>query len=169
MMYLIFFHLVLTRFPLLHFIPAGLSTSWLLIKAFNRRVLLARNNATRTQKVPYLFPSSSGRRRKLAITVPSHFAQSQEVHYVFSMEDSRDAFNIPYDLRIYREVFSCERATQQNAFWKAYNIPKVCSTFALLVDNSDAITQVYSFFEGNALLQNNFVFEIVGRQSCASH
>lgn len=41
------------------------------------------------------------------------------------MEDSRDAFNIPHDLRIFREVFQSERATRENSFWKAYDIPKV--------------------------------------------
>lgn len=41
------------------------------------------------------------------------------------MEDSRDAFNIPHDLRIFKEVFKCERATRENEFWKAYDLPKV--------------------------------------------
>lgn len=53
---------------------------------------------------------------------------AQEVHFLFSMEDSRDAFNIPHDLRIYKEVFKCDRATRENAFWKAYDVPKVRST-----------------------------------------
>lgn len=47
---------------------------------------------------------------------------------MFSMEDSRDAFNIPHDLRIYKEVFKVDRATRENAFWTAYDIPKVCGT-----------------------------------------
>lgn len=47
---------------------------------------------------------------------------------MFSMEDSRDAFKIPHDLKIFREVFSCERATRENDFWKAYDLPKVSFT-----------------------------------------
>lgn len=46
---------------------------------------------------------------------------------MFSMEDSRDAFNMPNDLRIYKEVFNVDRATKENAFWTAYDISKVCS------------------------------------------
>lgn len=41
------------------------------------------------------------------------------------MEDSRDAFKIPHDLKIFKEVFQCERATRENEFWKAYDLPKV--------------------------------------------
>ncbi|CAM9207199.1 unnamed protein product [Ectocarpus sp. 8 AP-2014] len=52
----------------------------------------------------------------------------KEIHFLFSMEDSRDAFNIPHDLRIYQEVFKCERATRENKFWKAYDLPKVVET-----------------------------------------
>ncbi|CAN0247502.1 unnamed protein product [Scytosiphon promiscuus] len=49
----------------------------------------------------------------------------KEIHFLFSMEDSRDAFKIPHDLRIFKEVFQCERATRENEFWKAYDLPKV--------------------------------------------
>lgn len=45
------------------------------------------------------------------------------------MEDSRDAFKIPHDLKIFKEVFSCERATRDNDFWKAYDLPKVSLNF----------------------------------------
>lgn len=53
---------------------------------------------------------------------------NQEIHFLFSMEDSRDAFKIPHDLKIFKEVFSCERATRENDFWRAYDLPKVTVT-----------------------------------------
>eukprot|EP00903_Cladosiphon_okamuranus_P011628 g10937.t1 len=52
----------------------------------------------------------------------------KEIHFLFSMEDSRDAFKIPHDLKIFKEVFSCERATRDNDFWKAYDLPKLVGT-----------------------------------------
>lgn len=69
-------------------------------------------------------------RKKLELTplpvrVSVPLSNRQEIHFLFSMEDSRDAFNIPHDLRIYKEVFTCERATRENEFWKAYDLPKV--------------------------------------------
>jgi tRNA(Arg) A34 adenosine deaminase TadA len=44
--------------------------------------------------------------------------------YFFSHEDSRDAFAIPHDLRILKEVFRLEPAgyARQNAFWIARSI-----------------------------------------------
>lgn len=45
-------------------------------------------------------------------------------YYFFSFEDSRDAFGIPHDLEILKEVFGVEngeyRAT--NAYWSSYSI-----------------------------------------------
>ncbi|CAB1115930.1 unnamed protein product [Ectocarpus sp. CCAP 1310/34] len=70
-------------------------------------------------KWPPLYPRSSERRQNY---------RACEIHFLFSMEDSRDAFNIPHDLRIYQEVFKCERATRDNKFWKAYDLPKVVET-----------------------------------------
>ncbi|CAM9246123.1 unnamed protein product [Discosporangium mesarthrocarpum] len=45
-----------------------------------------------------------------------------ETYHLFSMERTRDAFNIPHDLKIYKEVFGCERATRTNEFFTAYDI-----------------------------------------------
>lgn len=41
--------------------------------------------------------------------------------YVFSHEESRDAFSIPHDLRIMKELFDVEPGgyRRQNAFWKS--------------------------------------------------
>jgi tRNA(Arg) A34 adenosine deaminase TadA len=45
-------------------------------------------------------------------------------YYFFSYEDSRDAFGIPHDLTILKEVFGVEDGNYRhtNAFWTAYSI-----------------------------------------------
>ena len=46
-------------------------------------------------------------------------------YYFFSYEDSRDAFDIPHDLRILKEVFGVEDGEYRtsNAYWTSYSIP----------------------------------------------
>jgi tRNA(Arg) A34 adenosine deaminase TadA len=46
--------------------------------------------------------------------------------YFFSHEDSRDAFSIPHDLKIFKEVFKLEPGgyAHDNAFWSAHSIRK---------------------------------------------
>ncbi|MCK0177589.1 MULTISPECIES: nucleoside deaminase [Mycobacteriaceae] len=46
-------------------------------------------------------------------------------YYLFSHEDSRDAFAIPHDLKILDEVFGLPPGgyRRSNAFWTAYSIP----------------------------------------------
>src|ERR1700754_5246185 len=46
-------------------------------------------------------------------------------YYFFTYEDSRDAFGIPHDLKILKEVFGLEDGAyrRSNAFWTAYSIP----------------------------------------------
>ena len=48
-------------------------------------------------------------------------------YYFFSHEDSRDAFAIPHDLKILKEVFTLEPGgyNRENAFWKSYSIHKM--------------------------------------------
>lgn len=48
-------------------------------------------------------------------------------YYFFSFEDSRDAFDIPHDLRILSEVFGVDGGEYRasNAFWTAYSIPEL--------------------------------------------
>ncbi|MGJ6125041.1 nucleoside deaminase [Mycolicibacterium sp. Y3] len=50
-------------------------------------------------------------------------------YYFFSHEDSRDAFAIPHDLLILKEVFGLEPGgyRRTNAFWTAYSIPDLVS------------------------------------------
>jgi tRNA(Arg) A34 adenosine deaminase TadA len=45
-------------------------------------------------------------------------------HYFFSHEDSRDAFAIPHDLKILKEVFGLEPGgyRTENAYWKSHSI-----------------------------------------------
>lgn len=48
-------------------------------------------------------------------------------YYFFSHEDSRDAFAIPHDLKILKEVFGLEPGgyRRTNAFWTAYSITEL--------------------------------------------
>lgn len=50
-------------------------------------------------------------------------------YYLFSHEDSRDAFAIPHDLKILKEVFTLEPGgyNAENAFWKSYSIPRLAA------------------------------------------
>ena len=45
-------------------------------------------------------------------------------HYLFGYEDTRDAFNIPHDLKILSEVFRIENGdyARENAFWRSRSI-----------------------------------------------
>ena len=53
-------------------------------------------------------------------------------YYFFSYEDSRDAFAIPHDLRILKEVFGVDDGGYQrsNAFWSAHSIPDLVESEA---------------------------------------
>jgi tRNA(Arg) A34 adenosine deaminase TadA len=48
-------------------------------------------------------------------------------YYFFSYQDSRDAFAIPHDLTILKEVFGLDDGgyRRSNAFWTAYSIPEL--------------------------------------------
>ncbi len=48
-------------------------------------------------------------------------------YYFFSYEDTRDAFNIPHDLKILQEVFKIEDGNyaRQNAFWTCQSLSKL--------------------------------------------
>ena len=50
-------------------------------------------------------------------------------YYFFSYEDSRDAFAIPHDLKILKEVFGLEPGgyRKNNAFWNCFSIPEMVS------------------------------------------
>jgi tRNA(Arg) A34 adenosine deaminase TadA len=46
-------------------------------------------------------------------------------YYLFSYEDTRDAFEIPHDLAILEEIFRCPDGAyaHANAYWKSYYLP----------------------------------------------
>jgi tRNA(Arg) A34 adenosine deaminase TadA len=48
-------------------------------------------------------------------------------YYFFSYEDSRDAFDIPHDLRILKEVFGIDGGAYRasNEYWTSYSIPEL--------------------------------------------
>lgn len=52
--------------------------------------------------------------------------------YFFSHEDSRDAFAIPHDLRILKEVFTLDAGSYRkaNAFWTAHSLPEAAAATA---------------------------------------
>ncbi len=71
-------------------------------------------------------------------------------YHLFTHEDSRDAFDIPHDLRILKEVFRLEPGgySTKNAYWTAYSIRKTVAGFppserSRLQAGIDAITARY--------------------------
>ena len=48
-------------------------------------------------------------------------------YYLFGYEDTRDAFNIPHDLKILREVFGIENGAyvRENAFWRSRSVDEL--------------------------------------------
>ncbi len=51
-------------------------------------------------------------------------------YYFFSYEDSRDAFDIPHDLKILKEVFGVEDGEYRasNAYWTSHSIPELINS-----------------------------------------
>jgi tRNA(Arg) A34 adenosine deaminase TadA len=71
--------------------------------------------------------------------------------YFFSHEDSRDAFAIPHDLKILKEVFGLEPGgyRRQNAFWKSFWVADLAAQAAPghraeLATRIDAIKAAYA-------------------------
>lgn len=71
-------------------------------------------------------------------------------YYLFSHEDSRDAFAIPHDLKILDEVFAVKpgQYRRENAFWKSYGIRQLVDELpaneqAPLRDTIDRIVTAY--------------------------
>ncbi|NKL63804.1 deaminase [Rhizobium leguminosarum] len=59
-------------------------------------------------------------------------------YYFFSHEDSRDAFAIPHDLKILKEVFGLEPGgyRRQNAFWNSFAIADLVETEEAMLKNT---------------------------------
>jgi tRNA(Arg) A34 adenosine deaminase TadA len=75
--------------------------------------------------------------------------------YFFSHEDSRDAFSIPHDLKILKEVFKLEPGgyAHDNAFWSAHSIRKNAGVdrgeqIAGLLKAYDALSAKYQVGKG---------------------
>ncbi len=51
-------------------------------------------------------------------------------YYFFGYEDSRDAFDIPHDLKILKEVFGVEDGEYRtsNAYWTSHSIPELINS-----------------------------------------
>lgn len=72
-------------------------------------------------------------------------------YHLFSHEDSRDAFDIPHDLRILQEVFRLEPGgyARSNAYWTAHSLAELvadCDAAARagLGRRIEALTQAYA-------------------------
>ncbi|ASJ71074.1 nucleoside deaminase [Granulosicoccus antarcticus] len=72
-------------------------------------------------------------------------------YYLFSHEDSRDAFAIPHDLKILKEVFNVEPGAYQrkNAFWDSFAIRELIDSTeeparASLLARVERIVQQYA-------------------------
>jgi tRNA(Arg) A34 adenosine deaminase TadA len=76
-------------------------------------------------------------------------------YYLFSHEDSRDAFSIPHDLKILKEVFTLEPGgyNRDNAFWHSHSLPKLVAALpepdrSRLEKRLDAIRAKYDAMSG---------------------
>jgi tRNA(Arg) A34 adenosine deaminase TadA len=72
-------------------------------------------------------------------------------YYLFSHADSRDAFAIPHDLRILKEVFGLEPGgyNARNLYWTSYAIPRLVAGLAVperqrLQARLDALAATYA-------------------------
>ena len=71
--------------------------------------------------------------------------------YLFGYEDTRDAFNIPHDLKILQEVFRVEHGdyARKNAFWASRSIAELIAEApeparGRLVERSQALSGIYA-------------------------
>ncbi|WGL50962.1 nucleoside deaminase [Nocardioides sp. BP30] len=78
------------------------------------------------------------------------------ITYLFSHEDSRDAFAIPHDLRILREVFG-GGYRRENAFWTSRPIsalaagsPELTARIEDLTETYDELSSIYQAGKGAA-------------------
>jgi tRNA(Arg) A34 adenosine deaminase TadA len=70
-------------------------------------------------------------------------------YYLFRYEDTRDAFAIPHDLRILKEVFRRDEYARENFYWKSNDIVELiesCDESARreLGDRVDRLRRVYA-------------------------
>ena len=68
-------------------------------------------------------------------------------HYLFGYVDTRDAFNIPHDLRILSEVFRIENGdyARENAFWRSRSVEDLIGSDG--GDLSDRISRIRVLYD----------------------
>lgn len=77
--------------------------------------------------------------------------------YFFSHEDSRDAFEIPHDLKILKEVFNLNPGeySSSNAFWDSYGLKRLAEKFedgqTARLKAIDRINKQYEILSNNYL------------------
>ena len=67
-------------------------------------------------------------------------------YYLFGYEDTRDAFNIPHDLKILHEVFGIEKGAyaRENAFWRSRSVDELAgSADATVTDRMSRLRATY--------------------------
>ena len=77
--------------------------------------------------------------------------------YLFSHEDSRDAFAIPHDLKILKEVFDVDPGEYRttNAFWDSHNLRRL-STELDSSESSDLAEKIDRIMKQYELLSNSY-------------
>jgi tRNA(Arg) A34 adenosine deaminase TadA len=65
-------------------------------------------------------------------------------YYFFGYEDTRDAFNIPHDLKILKEVFKVENGdyARENSFWKCFDLIELASP-----QRADQIARIRALYD----------------------
>ena len=68
-------------------------------------------------------------------------------YYLFGYEDTRDAFNIPHDLKILNEVFGIEHGNyvRENAFWRSRGIDELIGSETKSV--ADRISRLRAIYD----------------------
>ena len=50
-----------------------------------------------------------------------------QIYFLFGYEQTRDAFNIPYDIQILNEVFNCPKPSRKNKFFESFSLQEMVS------------------------------------------
>lgn len=77
-------------------------------------------------------------------------------YYLFTYQDTKDAFSIPHDLKILKEVFKCENGcyARENDFWKCYAITELIEALPDSAEKTDLQGRVKALYEKYAEMSN---------------